>query len=89
MSQDMLSLIKQNRTVFWDIPENKLHMLSEQAILERFISFSDIPQIRKLFALIGEQNAADIFFRIKNNKRNSLRQSTINLFQNYFTKHVH
>jgi hypothetical protein len=83
-SEQLQILVKQNLPIFWDIDQSKINKLSDEVIFERFLGYSDIPQIKKLIQILGNEKAFLIFKKISQKDRKNLRPQTINLFKLYF-----
>jgi hypothetical protein len=80
--------IDENAVLFWYIKKDKLHNISDEVLVEFILSYADLPQIKELFEIVGEQKVATIvennIIKVKENKRQNYFKSTLNLFGQYF-----
>lgn len=80
--------IDENAVLFWYIKKDKLHAISDEVLVEFILSYADLPQIKELFEIVGEQKVADIveknIIKVKENIRQNYFKSTLNLFGQYF-----
>jgi tRNA threonylcarbamoyladenosine modification (KEOPS) complex Cgi121 subunit len=80
--------IDENAVLFWYIKKDKLHDISDEVLVEFILSYADLPQIKELIKIVGEQKVAEIveknIIKVKENKRQNYFKSTLNLFGQYF-----
>lgn len=76
--------IQKNKGLFWSTKSYK--QISDQALTETILNYGDIPQIKKLFDIIGYERVKNIFFTQMKQKRNNYQKSTAYFFKNYFQK---
>ena len=80
--------IDENAVLFWYIKKDKLHAISDEVLVEFILSYADLPQIKELFKIVGEQKVASIveqnIIKVKENKRQNYRLSILNMFGQYF-----
>ncbi len=82
-SVELKQLIRKNAHLFWYSKDSEKENLPLAVVLEFFLNYADKEQIKKLFDIVGIDNAADEFFKQLNlmgNRSNYLPQ-----FQNYFS----
>ncbi|MBC7694115.1 MAG: hypothetical protein H7141_01575 [Burkholderiales bacterium] len=80
--------IDENAVLFWYIKKDKLHAISDEVLVEFILSYADLPQIKELFKIVGEQKVAKIvennIVKVKEKKRQNYRLSILNMFGKYF-----
>ena len=80
--------IDENAVLFWYIKKDKLHAISDEVLVEFILSYADLPQIKELFKIVGEQKVAKIvennIIKVKEKKRQNYRLSILNMFGKYF-----
>ena len=80
--------IDENAVLFWYIKKDKLHAISDEVLVEFILSYADLPQIKELFKIVGEQKVAKIIEdnlnKVKQHKRQNYRLSILNMFGKYF-----
>ena len=80
--------IDENAVLFWYIKKDKLHAISDEVLVEFILSYADLPQIKELFNIVGEQKVAKIIEdnlnKVKEHKRQNYRLSILNMFGKYF-----
>ncbi len=69
-----------NKSLFWDIPKNKVKDLSDVAILERILNYGDLSDLRNLLHDID--SFKDVYSRLSS-KRNDLKPWADNFAQLY------
>lgn len=84
MDSKLLDLVQSNISLFWDIDPKSLDQLSDDAILERFLMYGCMSDIRKIVEIWGMDKCAEIFNRLISKKRINLRSATVNFFKLYF-----
>ncbi len=88
MKTRLKTLINNHQYLFWDISKDKVHSLSNEAILERILQYGDMPELREVISILGKENIKESYGVIKNKKRLNLRPQTINFFNLYIEKHL-
>ena len=80
--------IDENAVLFWYIKKDKLHAISDEVLVEFILSYADLPQIKELFKIVGEEKVAKIIeynlIKVKEHKRQNYRLSILNMFGKYF-----
>jgi membrane-bound lytic murein transglycosylase MltF len=82
-SAALKQLIRKNAHLFWYTKDSEKENLPLAVVLEFFLNYADKEQIKKLFQVVGIENAAAEFFKqinLMGNRSNYLPQ-----FQNYFS----
>ena len=81
-------LIEDNRNLFWSIRKEDLDKLSRESVVEIFLNYANIREIRILIEIIGIEEIAQIFYHQISNKRINYNKRTINYFKLYFKRHA-
>ena len=88
---EILSLIKENRHLFWYTAEKDLNKISNEFLVETILNYGDMDAVRKLIGTLGKKQTADIFFGItgKSERRAANFPEIVrNFFSMYFKKYV-
>jgi hypothetical protein len=85
---NLVSLIEDQKHIFWWIPENELTQLSVDAIVEAVLNNGDEKAVRYLFDILGVEKVAKLFYHQVSGKRTNYRPRTIHCFRTYFKRHV-
>ncbi len=88
MKKRLKTLIEQHNYLFWDISKDSLYNLSNEAVLERILQYGDMPELKEIIRILGNDNIKKSYNIIKNKKRVNLRPQTINFFDLYIEKHL-
>jgi hypothetical protein len=86
--QSLQDLINENSILFWSVSKEDLVKLSPEVVVETFLNYADIDQIKKMIEIIGIQNVSEIFRRQIKNRRVNYHKRTINYFTLYFNRHA-
>ncbi len=81
-------LIEDNRILFWSVRREDLGKLSREAVVEKFLNYANIREIRNLIEIIGIQAVAQVFYHQIGKKRINYNKRTINYFNLYFKRHA-
>lgn len=82
-------LVLRNKDIFWHFDKSKLHQLSHAVIIEYFLNYSDLENIRSLFNILGVDYVAEIFYEQNQpGKRINLQPRTLNFFDLYFKRYA-
>lgn len=87
-SSEIKDFIKDHRPLFWSIPESAMDKISLNLLVETILQYGDIPDIQRLFQLVGIRQVAEIFYKQINKDRCNYMPRTINYFKLYFAKNV-
>ena len=82
--QALMTLIKENRYLFWSVSSANLDQISLDSIIETFLNFSDVKEIKRLIEIVGIRTVAEIFYKQTGRKRHNYHNRTINFFNLYF-----
>jgi hypothetical protein len=86
--QSLQDLINDNNILFWSVSKKDLVNLSPEVVVETFLNYADINQIKKMIKIIGIQKVAEIFQNQIKNRRVNYHKRTINFFTLYFNRHA-
>lgn len=86
--QALQNLINENRVLFWSVREEDFVKLSPEVVVETFLNYADINQIREMIKIIGIQKVAEIFQKQIKKRRVNYHKRTINYFTLYFNRHA-
>ena len=86
--QSLQDLINENGILFWSVSKKDLVNLSPEVVVETFLNYADINQIKKMIEIIGIQRVAEIFYNQIKNARVNYHKRTINFFILYFNRHA-
>lgn len=86
--QALQDLINENSVLFWSVSKEDLVKLSPEVVVETFLNYADINQIKKMIEIIGIQRVAEIFHNQIKNVRVNYHKRTINFFTLYFNRHA-
>ncbi len=86
--QTLQDLINENSVLFWSVSKEDLVKLSPEVVVETFLNYADINQIKKMIEIIGIQRVAEIFHNQIKNARVNYHKRTINYFTLYFNRHA-
>ncbi len=78
MTNILKDVVKKNKVLFWDIAEDSLGTLSDEAIIERIINYGDFDLFKDLFANTDFSNLRNIFKKLINKKRSNIRPAASN-----------
>jgi hypothetical protein len=84
MTKSLESFIEKRKSLFWDINSKNLILLSQEAVVERILSFGNMTDVRELEVLLGKSGLRSSYKEISTKKRKNLRPETVNFFNIYF-----
>lgn len=87
-SAEIKLFINDHSALFWSIPERAIENISLNVLAETILQYGDIPDIKRLFELIGIEKVAKIFNQQIAQRRCNYKPSTINYFKLYFKNNV-
>lgn len=82
-------LIRENRHLFWYIPEKEKENISLEALVETVLNYGDLEAVRQLIQKMGMNTVADIFFRQTTRNRINYFPRVTNFFTLYFNRHAY
>ena len=86
--QKILEYIKENPTLFWYIPRDKLENISEDFLLESVLNYGTFKDCIKIIRLIGYKESYQILKNAKGRKKGNYFPEIYNYFTLYLEKHV-
>ena len=87
-SPEFKAFIKEHSSLFWYIREDAKENISFNLLVETILQYGDIPDVKRLFELIGINQASAIFFEQISKRRCNYQPRTIHYFKTYFEKNV-
>jgi ABC-type nitrate/sulfonate/bicarbonate transport system ATPase subunit len=87
-NQQIKNFITENDSLFWWIKKEEKENISINLLVETILNYGNEKSVKKLFDLVGIENAAEIFYGQISGKRVNYNNRTINYFKLYFQKHV-
>lgn len=78
--------VRKRKHLFWST--KNYDGLSNSAVVEGILNYGDMNDARELFALLGIQEVAKIFYEQTNRPRINYRPEVKNYFQLYFQKYA-
>ena len=87
-STEIEKFIQANSTLFWSVPASMRGNISLNLLVETILQYGDLPEIRRLFELIGIKKVAAIFREQTTRRRCNYHPRTINYFRQYFARHA-
>lgn len=88
MPDELLSLVKQNRALFWSVSDADLKRVSMNCIVETFLMYGSLANIRRLFDILGRSEVASIFYSQNKGRRTNYHPRTKHFFTTYFSRYV-
>jgi len=85
--ENISEFIKENAHLFWWTPDDRKENISIELLVEQILNYGDEHSVKKLFELIGQENAAKIFFRQISGSRCNYFPQVVNFFTLYFNKY--
>jgi len=85
---EIKQFIKENSSLFWYFEEDKKETISHEILVEFILNYGDDKSVKKLFALLGIDYIADIFYKQTQRQRVNYFPQVINYFNLYFKKHA-
>ncbi len=88
-SIQMKQFLREYAYLFWHTPAHKKENISDELLVEIILNYGDFSAIRKLFAILGRQKIAEIFYRAEGRKKLNYYPEIYNFFNLYFGKYAH
>ena len=86
---DIQEFIKKKQSLFWAVPKEKKHEISDTFLVETILNYGTLEDVRELISLLGLHQTATIFFQTsKNRERHNYFPPVENYFRLYFKRHV-
>ena len=87
-TSEIKNFIREHSNLFWYTPKEKKKEISEEFLLETILNYGNQKAVKRLFELIGIENAAEIFSIQISNERNNYFAPVKNFFRLYFNRHA-
>lgn len=90
-SPELKALIRKNADLFWYIKDEDKENLDLSVVLEFFLNYASLEDVKSLFDIVGIQNAADEFRRqinISSRSANNYNPISRNFYSLYFQKYA-
>lgn len=84
-SPELKALIRKNADLFWYIKDEDKENLDLSVVLEFFLNYASLEDVKTLFDIVGIQNAADEFRRQINLQKE--RSNYFPEYKDYFTRY--
>jgi len=85
---EIRNFIKENKNLFWYVPEQDKEHISLEALVEAILNYGDEESVKKLFDLMGINKVADIFYTHISGERVNYFPEVVNYFNLYFQRHA-
>jgi len=85
---DIKAFIKEHSALFWYIKEAARENISLNLLVETILQYGEIPDIKRLFELVGTEKVAEIFFKQISRSRCNYHPETKNFFTQYFKRNA-
>lgn len=86
---DMIAFLQEQRDIFWHHRKDRLHELSDDAIVEQVLNYGDYEAVKKLLAIWGTEHVAEVFNRnTAQGRRVNYFPEVRHFFDTYFQRHA-
>ncbi len=86
--KEIKKFIREHSSFFWYVKDDAKEKISMEFLVETILSYGNGSDVKRLFELIGVEQAAQIFYRQISRKRINYRPRTMHYFKLYFDRHV-
>lgn len=90
-SEELKALIRKNADLFWYIKDEEKENLEFGVVLEFFLNYASLADVKELFRIVGIEKAAEEFHRqVGKSERASKNYNIVskNYYINYFKRHA-
>jgi len=87
-SAEIKALIRENKQLFWYIPEHEKENISKELLIETIFNYGDMDTVRKLLNILGRKEVARIFFALQGRKKLNYFPETYNFFYLYLRNYA-
>ncbi len=87
-NKNIQDFIKENKNLFWYVPEQDKEQISLEALVEAILNYGDDQSVKKLFDVVGINKVADIFYSHISGERVNYFPEVVNYFKLYFQRHA-
>jgi hypothetical protein len=90
-SPEIQEFIKEQRHLFWYIPEKEKVNISHEVLVEFIFNYGNMDAVKKLINLLGFRKTAEIFFKtisLSERRKGNFHELTLNFFTLLFSKYA-
>ncbi len=87
-SAEIKALINEHRHLFWYIAELEKELISHELLVETILNYGDMNAVRKLFRIMGINEAAKVFFAATGRKKLNYFPEIHNFFTLVFKQYA-
>lgn len=80
--------ISDHAALFWYTPESKKKGISDSLLVETILNYGTMDDVKALFALMGMDKVAEVFFSAKGRQRKNYFPQIYNYFTLVFNRYV-
>ena len=80
--------IERHSALFWYTPQDRKKNISDKLLVETILNEGSMDDVRQLFALMGMENVAKVFFAVKGQETNNYYPEIRNFFTLVFNHYV-
>ena len=82
-------IIDKHRSLFWYIPEDKKHEISDALLVERILNEGTLDDYRELVDVLGGQHVAEVFFSAKGRQKSNYYPEIYHFFSLVLKQYAH
>jgi hypothetical protein len=89
--QELKDLIRKNAALFWYIKDEDKENLPLPIVVEFFLNYASLDDVKELFRIVGIKKVAEIFYTLINTSErvaNNILSINRNYFNLYFKKYA-
>ncbi len=87
-SEELKDMIREKSYLFWYTPENEKENISHELLLEHILNYGTLDDVRKLFKIMGIDQASKVFMRIKGRNKLNFYPEIYNFFSLLFQRYA-
>lgn len=87
-SSEIKAFIKEKSSLFWSVPEDKKEEVSPAVLVETFLNYGSMDDVRKLIRLMGMEEVARVFFSVKGRQKLNYYPEIYHYFSLVFKKYA-
>jgi hypothetical protein len=87
-SEELKAMIREKSYLFWYTPENEKENISHELLLEHILNYGTLDDVRKLFKIMGIDQASKVFMRIKGRNKLNFYPEIYNFFSLLFQRYA-
>lgn len=87
-SEELKALIREKSYLFWYTPENEKENISHELLLEHILNYGTLDDVRKLFKIMGIDQASKVFRRIQGRNKLNFYPEIYNFFYLLFKRYA-